>query len=215
MSFLGKAKSKVAGKEGTFNFFGFAVFDLFHIVFGIASIVLLYVQTPNDFELLAACHWTELALSLLLISFIGKMVDRNDKAASSRPYYVYAWLTASMAAFLPSLFMLPLFLEERESLSFGFSLAELILSGAAFTLIFISMHLEKKAKAWTIAMALGAICFLATLPCAILETSFSLSSNVDKALEIAKDVAIVFPPLFFFLSFFSNHKKESPSGEGQ
>ncbi len=199
MRLIGFIKNKIRGPLGQYNFFGFALYDMFHLSFGTALLIANYMEKPNYFEVMAAFYWTELAFSILLISFLKRMVESHEDLASSRMSYGYAWLTASMAQFLPVLFLIPVFLEEKEAASFGFSIAGLVVSAFAFLCIFISLNFARKEKPWLGFLTVGVIAFSALLPLSMLETAFNNISPLIKTLTAIKDVGILFPSVFCIL----------------
>ncbi len=209
--------------ETKYDFLGFSIYDILHIVFAIVFLVVAFIKREGFCEMEVGESFVEIVFSILLIAFILEMVKKHHEAATTRRFYTFAWLSACAALLVPESFGIPHLVSSviddgvfihHEILR----LIEISFSLISFVLFLLSLKKADSGKGWTPSILMAMIFFVLTVPLAI--TRLFLANEHEPILLVCyviKDLAPVAPFAFALYGLIKEMKqnKKKENGEGE
>lgn len=130
-------------EQNRFNFFGFAIFDIIHIVVGIALYIFFMVihaeDAPNEYSLdLAECI-VKVILAVVLIGFVDILAEKRNSSEPPARYFSFAWIVASASLLIPSMFELSFLPHVERNFAWHMTIAIICVEAAMFLSFFISL----------------------------------------------------------------------------
>ena len=152
--------AKAYREQKSFNFLGFAIFDIIHIVMALCVFATLFANQANSLmDLVEAI--VEIILSVTLIGFIHALAEDRHSEEQPAKYISYAWLLAISSLLIPSAIEVThFFIEGEEWTVFAtIDFAVLILELITYLAFFVSMFFLRYSRFWKILCYLGMILF--------------------------------------------------------
>jgi len=197
-------------RETKFDYIGFSIYDVIHIAFAIAFLVLAYWHKAEGYEIESAECATELVFSLLLIVFIKELVEKPEKSTLRR-FYTFAWVSASAALFLPETFSLPSLVNGLNGAREIFQLCCILSTAIAFFLFLAALFQSDTGRNWNLLMIVGIGFFFVSSPLLMAKSYFKGGETYEVVMAIIKNSAPLFPTGFSFYSFLKEFKNQSES----
>ncbi len=194
-----------------YNFLGFTIFDVLHIIFGVTFIIIYSLQkngaSEDEIDKLndsIAYEGIELIFALILIAFVDGIADMAKEKEhvglqAISTFYLFAWLVVGGALITPELIALPAKLHESFSAYNLFYFMEFGLLGLALFFFLITVFFPKKGKTWGILMAIGIICIGLSIPCSIAQDYLPFEGYIS-VLETLSQTAPLAPVIFSLIS---------------
>lgn len=209
-----------------YNFFGFTIFDIFHIVFGITLIIMYTVQKRsaskeeiNDLNQAISYEGIQLIFAILLFTFVDGIADISKKKEligiqGLSTLYLFAWVVVAGAMLTPELIVLPEKLDSSMTVCNVFYFLELsCLSLAIFTFA-ITVFFSKEKIIWEILMLIGIFFIALSVPFGIAQYYLPFEGHVS-ILETISNLAALTPVAFCLISLKDVNKaiKEEKQAE--
>ncbi len=201
-----------------YNFFGFTIFDIFHILFGITLIILYTfekgkVETAEevqDINQAIAYEGIQLIFAIILFTFVDGIADIVKKkelvgVQGLSTFYLFAWVVVAGAMLTPELIVLPEKIHEAMSVGNVFYFLEL---GSLFLAIFafaITVFFPKEKLIWEILMLIGISFITLSIPFGIAQYYLPFEGYIS-ILETISNLAPLVPVTFCMLSLKNVHK---------
>lgn len=146
--------AKAYKKQNKFNFFGFAIFDIIHLIVAALELIHLFRHEPESSLRIAEC-FVEIVLSFVLVGYVHALAESRDSEQSAAKYFNYAWLLASSSLLIPTLFNIPGFigapLDARKVLGIALVAMEITM----FLNFFIALSSPKHITLWKLSHYIG------------------------------------------------------------
>lgn len=194
-----------------YNFFGFTIFDLFHIVFGITLIIMYTIQKGNaskdevlELNQAIAYEGIQLIFAILLFTFVDGIADMSKKKELIgiqvlSTLYLFAWVVVAGAMLTPELIVLPEKIHSERNICNIFYFLELsCLSLAIFTFA-ATVFFSKEKIVWEILMLVGISFIALSIPFGIAQYYLPYEGYVS-ILETISNLAALLPIIFCLTS---------------
>lgn len=184
-------------------FFGFTVFDAFHLICATILMILSYLESPIDALSAAECG-AEIVFSFLLVAFIASLAEHNEHSRSFRPLYGFAWLTAVASLFVPLTFSIPEIVIHdyselwMENAAIMLTVFAMIFYFAAFVLLFIASFFGRRSQFWSLMIYIAMILVLTGTTLKFASNFFFPESVAKLIVEAIKDLAPITPAVLGF-----------------
>lgn len=206
-----RSKRKLIHK-GNYNFLGFTLFDIFHIIFGITFIVIYCFQMRGaseeeiaDLNQSIAFEGIELFFAIILIAFVDGIADMAKEKEhvgfqAMTSFYLFAWLVVCGALLTPELIKFPERVAEEMSVRNVFYFSEVALELFASLCFLLTVFFPKKWKAGPIVVYIGILAIGLTIPCSIAQDYLPFEGYIS-ILETFSQIAPLAPVIFSIISF--------------
>lgn len=194
-----------------YNFFGFTIFDILHILFGITFIIIYSLQKngasaeeARELNQEIAFEGIELIFAVILIAFVDGIADMAKEKEhiglnAISTFYLFAWLVVDGALLTPELIVFPQRIFEPTSAYKVFYFLEFSFLLAALFCFLITVFFPKKGKTWGVLMAVGIICIGLSIPCSIAQ-DYLPYEGYTSILETISQIAPLAPVVFSLIS---------------
>ncbi len=194
-----------------YNFLGFTIFDILHIVFGVTFIIIYSLEKAgasaeriDELNDSIAYEGIELIFALILIAFVDGVADMAKEKEhvgiqAISTLYLFAWLVVGGALITPELIALPQKLHESLNLYNIFYFLEFSFLGLSLFFFLITVFFPKKGKTWNILMIFGIVCIGLSIPCSIAQDYLPYEGYLS-VLETLSQIAPLAPVIFSFVS---------------
>jgi len=204
---------KTIDREGSgYNFFGFTIFDIIHIVFAITLIIVFAIHKTHADEVgqaqlnqNIAYEIIELVFAAILIAFVDGIADTVKEKEHVGPqtlstFYLFAWLILDASLLTPEIIEFPESCHESFSagnLCYFLELGCILVSMIVFI---ATVFFPKQGKTWSNLMLL-AIGFMGlSIPFAVAQDFLHFEGYVS-VLEALSRLAPIIPVVYAFISF--------------
>ena len=200
-----------------YNFFGFTIFDIFHIIFGITLIIIYTIEKRSvtgdalvDLNQAISYEGIQLIFAIILFTFVDGIADIAKKKEligiqGLSTFYLFAWVVVAGAMLTPELIALPEKLHEAFTLRNIFYFIEfgcLLFSILTFA---ITVFFPKEKLIWEILMLIGIGFITLSVPFGIAQYYLPFESYIS-VLETLSNLAPLVPVVFCILSLKDVHK---------
>lgn len=195
-----------------YNFLGFTVFDLIHIIFAITFIIIYSLQKNgaseeeiHDLNQAIAYEGIELIFAIILIAFVDGIADiAKEKETMGlqaiTSFYLFAWLVVAGALLTPEIIQFPERIFEEESLNRVFYFLEFSFLAFAILCFLLTVFFPRKGKAWITLVSIGVIAIGLSLPCSIAQ-DYTPYEGYISILETLSQLAPLAPVVFSLISY--------------
>lgn len=202
----------------SFNFLGFTLFDVLHIIFGITFIIIYSIQKNGaseeeiaDLNQAIAYEGIELIFAIILIAFVDGIADiarerEHVGLQAITSFYLFAWLVVAGALFTPEIIVFPEKVHEEINAANVFYFLEFSLEAFAILSFLLTVFFPRKGKMWGILIGIGVISIGLSIPCAIAQDYLPFEGYIS-ILETISQSAPIAPVVFSLISF--HHVKKS------
>lgn len=195
-----------------YNFLGFTIFDLIHIIFAITFIIIYSLQKNgaseeeiHDLNQAIAYEGIELIFAIILIAFVDGIADiAKEKETMGlqaiTSFYLFAWLVVAGALLTPEIIQFPERIFEEESLNRVFYFLEFGFLAFAILCFLLTVFFPRKGKAWITLVSIGVIAIGLSLPCSIAQ-DYTPYEGYISILETLSQLAPLAPVVFSLISY--------------
>lgn len=195
-----------------YNFLGFTIFDLIHIIFAITFIIIYSLQKNgaseeeiHDLNQAIAYEGIELIFAIILIAFVDGIADiAKEKETMGlqaiTSFYLFAWLVVAGALLTPEIIQFPERIFEEESLNRVFYFLEFSFLAFAILCFLLTVFFPRKGKAWITLVSIGVIAIGLSLPCSIAQ-DYTPYEGYISILETLSQLAPLAPVVFSLISY--------------
>lgn len=152
-----KKYNEALEEQAHYNFLGFTIYDVVHILFGLYFLVFYILREPENHFEIAECI-VEIVISVTLIGFIHAIAVSEHGDAMNRTY-TYAWLLACVSLLIPALFKGVSLIGTEIDAKGIVTLAGLVVCVLMFAAFFTSLFVVKKRSLWMALLYLGMVFF--------------------------------------------------------
>lgn len=146
-------------KQKEFNFVGFAIFDIIHIITAVVIYILLLSTAEGSHLQYAECI-VEIVLSVTLIGFVHALAEDKKNEGAPAKFISYAWLLAVSSMLIPTLFKFAgLFVDELDFADV-LDIVSLVLGLATYGCFFASLFIANESNAWKLLCYIGILLFI-------------------------------------------------------
>lgn len=201
----------------SFNFLGFTLFDILHIIFGITFIIIYSIQKNGaseeevaDLNQAIAYEGIELIFAIILIAFVDGIADiarerEHVGLQAITSFYLFAWLVVAGALLTPEIIVFPEKVNEEVTLANIFYFLEFSLEAFAILCFVLTVFFPRKGKIWGTLIAIGGIAIGLSIPCAIAQDYLPYEGYIS-ILETISQSAPIAPVVFSLISIHHARK---------
>lgn len=195
-----------------YNFLGFTIFDIIHIIFAITFIIIYSFQKNgaseeeiHDLDQAIAYEGIELIFAIILIAFVDGIADiakekEHMGLQAITSFYLFAWLVVAGALLTPEIIQFPERLTEPSSINRVFYFLEFSFLAFAILCFLLTVFFPKKGKIWVTLVGIGVIAIGCSLPCSIIQDYTPYEGYVS-ILETLSQLAPLAPVIFSLISY--------------
>ncbi len=194
-----------------YNFLGFTIFDLFHIVFGVALIIMYTIQKGSatkdeilDLNQAISYECIQLIFAILLFTFVDGIADISRKREligiqGLSTLYLFAWVVVAGAMLTPELIVLPEKIHSEINTCNIFYFLELSCLVLAIFTFAITVFFPKEKVIWEILMLTGISFIALSVPFGITQYYLPFEGHIS-ILETFSNLAALLPVICCFAS---------------